>query len=94
MRLAGVRDFKNKLGRYLEMVKEGDEIVVTNRGKPVAIFHGLDSVREVATPTEKLGVAAKQGKLRLPRNTGPFAKLDPVPVKGKLFSETVIEDRR
>jgi prevent-host-death family protein len=32
----GVRDLKNNLSRYLTRVGAGDEVVVTDRGRPVA----------------------------------------------------------
>ncbi|MCB8915400.1 MAG: type II toxin-antitoxin system prevent-host-death family antitoxin [Thermoleophilales bacterium] len=32
----GIRDLKNNLSRHLEKVKEGETIIVTDRGKPVA----------------------------------------------------------
>ncbi|MHB8450300.1 MAG: type II toxin-antitoxin system Phd/YefM family antitoxin [Mycobacteriales bacterium] len=32
----GVRDFKNQLGHYLALVRQGDEIVVTYHGRAVA----------------------------------------------------------
>ncbi|MCJ7672194.1 MAG: type II toxin-antitoxin system prevent-host-death family antitoxin, partial [Acidimicrobiia bacterium] len=30
----GVRDLKNNLSRYLDRVKEGEEVIVTDRGRP------------------------------------------------------------
>ena len=32
----GVRDLKNNLSRYLTRVGAGDEVIVTDRGRPVA----------------------------------------------------------
>jgi prevent-host-death family protein len=32
----GVRELKNNLSRYLERVRNGESVVVTDRGKPVA----------------------------------------------------------
>lgn len=32
----GVRELRNSLSRYLHKVREGETIVVTDRGKPVA----------------------------------------------------------
>ena len=31
-----VRDLKNRLSQYLRRVQEGEEVIVTNRGQPVA----------------------------------------------------------
>jgi prevent-host-death family protein len=32
----GVRELRNNLARWLARVKEGDEVVVTERGRPIA----------------------------------------------------------
>lgn len=39
----GVRELKNHLSRYLERVRGGEEIVVTDRGKPVARLTSVDA---------------------------------------------------
>ena len=46
--LVGARELKTRLGRYLNRVRRGETIVITDRSEPVAelrpIGHGLDSV--------------------------------------------------
>ena len=32
----GVRELKQRLGKYLELVRQGETIVITDRGRPVA----------------------------------------------------------
>jgi prevent-host-death family protein len=32
----GIRELKQRLSRYIERVREGDTLIVTDRGKPVA----------------------------------------------------------
>lgn len=39
----GVRDLKNNLSRYLDRVKAGEEVIVTDRGRPVARLSAVDS---------------------------------------------------
>ncbi len=36
MQRVGSREFKNRLGRYLRAVRNGQTLLVTDRGKPVA----------------------------------------------------------
>lgn len=31
-----IRDMKNRLSKYLKLVRAGEEVVITDRGKPVA----------------------------------------------------------
>ena len=38
----GVRDLKNNLSRYIDRVQQGDEIIVTEHGKPVARLSAVD----------------------------------------------------
>lgn len=37
-----MRDLKNNLSRYLERVQGGEEVIVTDRGRPVARLSALD----------------------------------------------------
>jgi len=37
----GARDLKNRLGRYLQLARDGARIIVTDRGRPVAELHAL-----------------------------------------------------
>lgn len=37
-----MRDLKNNLSRYLDRVREGEEVIVTDRGKPIARLSALD----------------------------------------------------
>jgi prevent-host-death family protein len=39
---AGVRQVKNNLSAYLDRVRGGEEIVITDRGRPVARLTSLD----------------------------------------------------
>lgn len=38
----GVRELKNNLSRYLDRVRDGGEVIVTDRGRPVARISALD----------------------------------------------------
>ena len=41
----GIRDLRNHLSRYLDQVREGDELVITDRGTAVARVIPIDSQR-------------------------------------------------
>jgi len=51
---AGIKETKNNLSRYLMHVKAGEEVVITERGKPVARIireePGGRSIREILAP--------------------------------------------
>ncbi len=84
----GVRDLKNQLSRYLQDVKQGRSITVTERGKAIAVLvpAGRPDVRAVQELVARGVGSWKGGKPKgIPR---------PVVIKGKPVSEIVIEERR
>lgn len=92
MKKVGIRELKNRLGTYVRQVRRGATIVITDRGQPVARI-----VPEPETPRGKsledlLQELAAAGHIRL--GTRPFAKVKPVPARGKPASQMIIEDRR
>ena len=58
----GVRDLKNNLSRYLERVQHGEEIIVTERGRPVARLSAVDH------PSDRLAALIASGAVRPPRS--------------------------
>lgn len=72
MRAAGIREIKNKLSEFLRLVRRGETILVTDRGKVIA---QIAPPPAAAPPTlsehEALSRLAAAGKLRLPRRTVP-----------------------
>jgi prevent-host-death family protein len=39
----GVRDLKNRLTSYLKLAKANHEVIVTERGRPIAVIHPIGS---------------------------------------------------
>ena len=89
---AGIKEVKNNLSRYLVRVKTGEEILITDRGKPVArIVKENQRNREIHTALLPL---IEKGLITLPSQRIEKERLSLVKVGGKLVSEMVIEDRR
>jgi prevent-host-death family protein len=83
----GVRDLKNNLSRYLNEVESGVEVVVTDRGRPIARLSGIDARGE-----DKLAALIEAGLVRPPTSK---ARRRPVPRKSEgSVSELVAEQRR
>ena len=61
----GVRALKNNLSRVLDRVRAGEEVVITDRGTPVARLAPL------ASDHSKLDALIAAGHARPPANTGP-----------------------
>lgn len=87
----GVKELKNRLSQMLLSVKAGEELLITERGRPIAriIPEGTPSSAEL----QSLGEAARRGLLRLPADeAGDEPEL--VELRGGPLSETVLEGRR
>jgi prevent-host-death family protein len=39
----GIRELKNGLSRYIDRVRAGEEVIVTDRGRPVARLSAVDA---------------------------------------------------
>ena len=88
----GIKDAKNNLSRYLARVKAGEEVVITERGKPVARLvredSGMRTVRAALSPLIGRGLIIPPSRELIK------GQLSPVSAPGKPVSEMVIEDRR
>jgi antitoxin (DNA-binding transcriptional repressor) of toxin-antitoxin stability system len=63
MKAVGVRELKNRLSEYLRLVRNGEEILVTDRGEVVAELRQPSP--RVALPYPALLEAVQQGRVRL-----------------------------
>lgn len=91
----GVRELKTHLSKYLKEVKMGDEIIVSERGNAVARIIPVALGEEPSKLQSFLLKLSREGKVILPAAYKPpslpkFRKK----VKGKPFSDAVIEGRR
>ena len=83
----GVRDLKNNLSRYLDRVQEGEEVIVTDRGRPVARLSALDH------STDRLAELIAAGVVRPPKSTTRSRPARRIKPKGSV-SDLVAEQRR
>ena len=89
---AGIKELKNNLSRYLALVKKGEDILITERGKTIARIIREDqrrqSVRDSLLPLISKGVLVPPSR-ELEREF-----TEPLQVVGQAVSDMVIEDRR
>jgi prevent-host-death family protein len=81
----GVRELHNRLSEYLERVEDGEEVVVTRRGKRIARLSKVEGL----TPLEELD---RRGLVRWP--TRPKEAATPLPGAKGSVSDLVREQRR
>jgi len=89
----GVKELRNCLSQYLRRSKQGEEIIVTERGKPIAVIQPIQSAAPVVSLHARLAKLAAQGRVTLPTRK-PLKKVRTVKVSGPPISRTILEDRR
>jgi prevent-host-death family protein len=89
---AGIKELKNSLSHYLRLVRKGEDVLVTERGKVIARIvqerPEKSSLRTALHPLITMGLVSYPER-RLSAEVPP-----PVEIPGKPISEMVLEDRR
>lgn len=85
MRL-GLREANQQFSKAMKAVKSGEEVVLTERGKPIAVIRPLteDVGERALRRMEAAGLVWRASK-RAPR------RFKPIRIKGKPISETIRE---
>ena len=86
----GLREANLHFSRYVRMVKDGKEVVFTERGKPIAIIKPIP--QEEGGMENKIKLLEDQGILKCAKK-GRFPVHEPMTIRGKPISEIVIEGR-
>ena len=87
--VVGARELKTRLGTYLQRVREGRTLVVTDRGEPVAELRPLPS--DDSLPSALLKLSAK-GAVTLP-TADALTTFRPIRNRGASVSDAVRKDR-
>jgi prevent-host-death family protein len=91
----GIRELKTHLSRYVQEVKNGDEILVSERGRIIARLVPIEPHSETARLQDLLLKLSAEGQIILPRIHKKAARpAKRKKVKGTPFSDAVLEDRR
>ena len=90
MRL-GLREANQKFSKAIKAVKAGKEVILTERGKPIAVIKPLERTEDADAVIRRLEA---EGILRPALKRGPMPVWrSPVRIKGKPLSETIREER-
>lgn len=75
MKAVGIRDLKNRLSKYIRLVKRGEDILVTDRGQVVAELRAA-SQSPLASEYPGLNELLRQGRVRLgaPNHPGLYPR--------------------
>jgi prevent-host-death family protein len=82
----GLKQLKTHLGEYVNMIRRGERIIITDRGSEIAELTPLSESRKTMLALRSSG--------KMNWNGGKPAGLRGASVKGKPIAETVIENRR
>jgi len=93
MSTVGVKQLKDRLTEYLRHAKQGEEVIVTERGTPIALIQPIKSADKAASLEAKLARLAAQGAVTLPTQK-PLKRVRLVKVTGKPISKALLKDRR
>jgi len=85
----GSRELKTRLGGYLQKVREGTTIVITDRGEPVAELKPLRRTGDELAALERLQAL---GTVTREENR-PLAPFRPIRPRGPPVSHAILEDR-
>lgn len=82
----GARELKARLGKYLQSVRSGETLIVTDRGEPIAELRPIqdDLERKLA----KLRAAGKIGG-----GNGRLRPFEPIRIGGETVESAILEDR-
>jgi prevent-host-death family protein len=93
MSTVGIKELKNRLTHYLRQAKMGEEIVVTERDRPIALIQKIDAAREPASIEARLAKAASEGWLTLPRGPRKLTRIRKVKVHDASAAKAISEER-
>lgn len=86
----GVKEVRDHFTQYIRRVSEGEEVVVTERGRPVAL---LKPIPKGLTVDERLEIASVKGLIRLPQKKGGLPAHHKIKLTGRLVTEIILEER-
>lgn len=86
----GLREANQRFSKAINAVREGEEVILTDRGKAIAVIKPLKGGGNNATRIRKLEQA---GLLRAAVKSRPLPPFRARPIAGKPLSKTVSEER-
>ena len=86
----GLREANQNFSKAIKAVKAGQEVLLTERGKPIATIKPLKERENGDAVVQRLEAA---GLLRPAQKTSPVPAWAPRPLKGRSLSHTLREER-
>ena len=93
MSTVGVKELKNRLTHYLRRTRQGEEIIITDRGAPIAILQPINGASKAVSREGKLAGLAARGAVILPTQK-PLKRVRLVKASGTPVSKIILDERR
>jgi prevent-host-death family protein len=89
----GVRELKNRLTSYLKLAKADREVIVTERGRPIAIIGSIGNASAGSSMDARIAALALKGEIQVAERP-LIHRVRRVKVAGRLLSKQITADRR
>jgi prevent-host-death family protein len=86
----GLREANQHFSKAMKAVRAGKEVILTERGQPIAVIKPLGSELESEAALRRM---ADDGLVTLPVRKGVLPRFAPAPISGGTLSRTIIDDR-
>jgi prevent-host-death family protein len=86
----GLREANQHFSKAIKAVRTGKDVILTERGQPIAV---IKPIKEEQDHDAVLRRMADDGLITLPSRKGPLPRFEPIRIKGKPLSQSIIEDR-
>jgi prevent-host-death family protein len=90
MKRVGLREANQRFSEIVKLVRGGQEVVVTDRGKPIAV---LKPIVSPAGPDGTIHRLEQTGVLRPAAKRTPLPSWTPRPLRGIPISQTLRDER-
>ncbi len=86
----GLREANQRFSKIIKAVREGKEVVLTDRGKPIARVTPIVKEPDIEAVLDRM---AAEGFLIRATKRGPMPYRKPIKIKGGPLSDTISEER-
>ncbi len=86
----GLREANQHSSKVIKAAKAGQEVVLTERGRPIAVIKPLPEMDPTEAALQRLEAARL---LRRVTKRGPMPRRKPIRIKGPPLSQTLREER-
>ena len=93
MNTVGIKEFKNRLTHYLQRIKQGEAVVITERDKPIALLQPIKTADQTTSIEARLSRLAAHGLVTLPTRRS-CKKPYPIKLSGLSISKVILDDRQ